>query len=67
MGRLVSVSKAAELSQYTTVHIRQLLRKRLVAGEKQGGIWLVELDSLIAYKKAMDEAGPSKFDPTKHQ
>ncbi|MDQ3249456.1 MAG: DNA-binding protein [Chloroflexota bacterium] len=67
MRTLVSVSKAAELSHYTTVHIRQLIRKRLVTGEKQGGIWLVELDSLMAYKKAMDEAGPSKFDPTKNQ
>lgn len=67
MGTLVSVSRAAELTEYTTAHIRQLVRKQLIKGEKQGGIWLVELESLMVYKQAMDEAGPSKFDPTKNQ
>lgn len=67
MGTLVSVSRAAELTEYTTAHVRQLLRKQLIKGEKQGGIWLVELESLLAYKKAVNEAGLSKFDPTKNQ
>jgi hypothetical protein len=67
MGTLVSVSKAAELSQYITAHVRQLIRKQLVNGEKQGGIWLVELESLLAYKQEMDEAGPKKFDSTKNK
>ena len=67
MATLVSVSRAAELSQYTTAHIRQLVRKELIKGEKQGGIWLVELESLLAYKQIMDEAGSGKFDPTKHK
>ncbi len=67
MGTLVSVSKAADLSQYTTAHVRQLLRKQLIKGEKQGGIWLVELESLLTYKQEMDMAGLSKLDPTRHK
>ena len=67
MGTLISVSRAAELTKYTTAHVRQLLRTQRIKGEKQGGIWLVELTSLMDYKQAMDEAGPSKFDPTKNQ
>lgn len=65
MATLISVSRAAELTAYTTAHIRQMLRKQVIKGEKQGGIWLVEQESVLAHKKAMDEAGPSKFDPTK--
>lgn len=67
MATLVSVARAAELTDYTTAHVRQLLRKQMIKGEKQGGIWLVELESLLAHKKDMDEAGPSKFDPTRNR
>ena len=67
MATLVSVTRAAEETGYTTAHVRQLLRKKLITGEKQGGIWLVELESLISWKQAMDEAGAQKFDPTKNQ
>jgi len=64
MGQLVLVAKAAEESKYTTAHIRLLLRKELIQGEKQGGTWLVDLDSLKAYEAEMDEVGAKKYDPT---
>lgn len=67
MSTLVSVSRAAELSVYQTAHIRQLLRKNLIKGEKQGGIWLVDLESLKEYEKRVEKEGTKKFDPTKYK
>lgn len=65
MANLVLVAQAARESGYTTAHIRLLLRKRLVKGEKHGGTWLVDLDDLKRYEQAMKEMGTQKFDPTR--
>ena len=65
MGNLVLISQAAEESDYTDIHIRYLLRKGLVKGQKPGGIWLVDLDDLRRYETEMKELGSKKFDPTK--
>jgi hypothetical protein len=67
MGTLVSVSRAAEQSIYQAAHIRQLLRKKFIRGEKQGGIWLVDPESLKEYEKRVEEEGSKKFDPTKYK
>lgn len=67
MTTLVSVSRAAEQSVYQAAHIRQLLRKNLIEGEKQGGIWLVDLESLKEYEKRVEKEGTKKFDPTKYR
>ena len=64
MGNLVLVTKAVEESEYTPAHIRLLLRKELVKGEKQGGTWLVDIESLRAYEAQMRELGMQKYDPT---
>jgi hypothetical protein len=65
VGTLVTVSKAAESSSYTKQHIRYLIRQGKIKGERQVGIWLVDLASLQAYESEMDEIGTKKFDPTK--
>lgn len=67
MGQLVLVSQAAEESEYSEPHIRLLLRQGRVKGEKQRGIWLVDIDDLKRYEQEMDEVGTKKFDPTKYQ
>ena len=64
MGNLVLVTKAAEESEYTPAHIRFLLRKQLIKGEKQGGTWLVDIESLRVYEAQMRELGMQKYDPT---
>jgi hypothetical protein len=65
MGQLVLITVAAQQTTYSTSHIALLLRQRRVAGEKVGGIWMVDLVSLKAYEAAMQELGSKKFDPTK--
>jgi len=67
MGQLVLVSQAVEESDYSEPHIRLLLRQGRVKGEKQRGIWMVDIDDLKRYEKKMDEVGTKKFDPTKYQ
>jgi hypothetical protein len=63
MGALVLIAKAVEESNYTTAHIRLLLRRGLIKGEKQGAIWLVDLDSLKSYEQQMNELGDARHDP----
>jgi hypothetical protein len=61
MSTLVLLTKAAEESTYSIVHIRHLVRDGLINGEKQGGIWLVDLDALKRYEEEMGEAGRTKY------
>jgi len=61
MPNFVLITKACEISKYSDRHIRLLLRNNLVKGEKQGGVWLVDLDDLLTYKAQMEEEGSQKF------
>ncbi len=67
MAHLVLVTQATQESSYTTDHIRYLLRRNLVKGIKEGGVWLVDLDDLKRYESAMQALGKKKFDPTRGQ
>jgi hypothetical protein len=64
---LVLIEQAAQESEYHPNHIRYLVRKGFIKGDKHGGIWLVDLDSLKEYEKRMNEEGTKKFDPTKYR
>ena len=63
MPNFVMVKEAQEQSSYTGDHIRLLIRQKVIAGKKVGGIWLVDLDGLLEYEKRMAEAGKSKHRP----
>ena len=65
MTNLVLIAQAAQESEYSAIHIRLLLRKRLVKGQKVGGTWLVDLDDLKRYEQGMMRLGTKKFDPTR--
>ena len=67
MANLVLVAEAAKHSMYKSNHIRHLLREGFIEGQKIGGTWLVDLDSLLTYEQHMEEEGTKKFDPTKYQ
>ncbi len=67
MSQLVLIKIAVQETGYSSPHISLLLRKGLVQGEKIGGIWLVDLESIKAYMAAMNELGNQKFDPTKNK
>ena len=66
MSELVLITIAVQKTGYSTPHIALLLRQGKIKGEKIGGIWLVDLDSLKEYEASMKELGSKKFDPTKH-
>ncbi len=65
MANLVLVAQAALESDYTTDHIRLLLRNDQIKGQKFGGTWLVDIDDLRRYEQDMKSLGPRKFDPTR--
>jgi len=63
MANLVLIKQAEEHSSYTVEHIRYLVRKHIVKGQKIGRILLVDLDDLQRYEHEMAEAGSSKYTP----
>lgn len=65
MATLLTVSEAAEVSNYTHEHIAYLVRERKIRGRKGGRFWLVELESLKEYEAKMAELGTLKHDPTR--
>ena len=67
MPNLVLVEQAARESEYNPDHIRYLARKGFIKGEKHGGTWLVDLDSLKEYEARMKVEGTHKHDPTKNK
>ena len=67
VAQLVLIDQAAQESEYDRNYIRYLARKQLIKGEKHGGTWLIDLESLEIYEKRMKEEGTKKFDPTKNQ
>ena len=52
-------------TQYSPRHIALLIRQGKISGQKQGKVWLVELDELKRYEEEMNQAGSTKFDPTR--
>jgi hypothetical protein len=66
MANFVLVALAAQESDYTPDHIRLLMRKGLVKGQKVGGTWLVDQDDLKRYEAQMKSLGNQKFDPTRN-
>jgi hypothetical protein len=67
MANLVLVARAARESEYSEIHIRYLLRNGFVQGEKEGRIWLVDLDDLKRYEQQMKSLGTKKHDPTRDE
>ena len=67
MANLILIDQALKESSYNRMYISYLARKGFIKGEKHGGVWLVDLESLKEYEAAMEEAGTKKFDPTKYK
>ena len=67
MANLVLIEQALKESTYDKNHIAYLARKGYIVGEKHGGVWLIDLDSLKEYEAQMQEEGAKKYDPTKNK
>jgi len=71
---LISVKEATETYGYSGSHIRNLLAKGMIEGEKIAGVWLVDPNSLEEHQARMERLGnkkhgtwakpPSKKSPT---
>ena len=57
---LISVKQATETYGYSGSHIRTLLGKGLIEGEKIAGVWLVDPDSLERHRARMERLGNKK-------
>jgi hypothetical protein len=67
VATLVLIEQAVQQSSYHPDHIRYLLRNSLIRGEKHGGTWLVDLDSLKEYESRMQDEGTHKHTPSKYR
>lgn len=60
VSNLVLIEQAVKESSYDRNHIAYLARKNVIKGEKHGGVWLIDLDSLREYETKMQEEGTQK-------
>jgi hypothetical protein len=56
----ISISKAGELSGYSPVHLRDLLRKHRIKGRKFVIVWQVSRSSLMAYFRQQSKRGEKR-------
>ena len=56
----ISVTEASERYGYSDSHIRNLLIKGQIEGEKFASVWMVEAQSLEKYKARMERLGSKK-------
>jgi len=56
----ISVREASERYGYSDSHIRSLLIKGLIRGEKFASVWMVDARSLETYKARMEQLGKRK-------
>ena len=59
----ITTKEAAELTGYFVTHVRHLIRKGHIKGQKFGRDWMVDRDSVLAYAKEMEQLGEAKYDP----
>lgn len=59
-NKFISVKEASERTGYSGSHIRNLLSKGVIAGEKFASVWLVDLGSVHKYRAQMQQLGNKK-------
>lgn len=57
---LISVKQATEKYGYSGSHLRDLLGKGVITGEKIAGVWLVDPHSVEEYQARMERLGNKK-------
>lgn len=60
MADWITTAEAAQLSGYSTYHIRDLIRYGKVQAQKFGTVWQVDRRSLLAYVKTAGELGKKR-------
>ena len=63
----IPTTEAATLTGYTVRYIQQLAREGIIEAQKiTPHAWLVNRDSILAYKQRMEEMGTEKFSPRRN-
>jgi hypothetical protein len=60
VGNFISVKEASERYGYSDSHIRNLLGKGLIKGEKFASVWMVDRRSIEQHKALMEQLGKKK-------
>ena len=60
---LVTIAEAAARTRYSVQHIWRLVTRGVVVGRRSGGIWLVSLASIEAYRRTNPKPGPRPSEP----
>jgi hypothetical protein len=60
---IVTAEVAAERSGFTPTYVRRLAARGIIIGTKHGNQWLIDIDSLLAYKDRMRAIGTQKHTP----
>jgi hypothetical protein len=59
-NKFISVKQASDRHGYSGSHIRNLLSKGVIAGEKFAGVWMVDPTSIERYRAEMEQLGSKK-------
>jgi excisionase family DNA binding protein len=63
----ITTAEAAELTGYSPVTFRWLVREGKIYGRKRGRDWFLDKESVLSYAKRMKDLGPAKHAPRKKQ
>jgi len=61
----ITTAEAAELTGYSSVTFRWLVREGKIKGQKRGRDWFLDKKSVLAYVEKMENLGTAKHDPTR--
>lgn len=59
----LSTKRAAELTGYNVKYLRYLASRGSIEAQKVARDWLINRESLLAYKRRMNDLGPQKHNP----
>lgn len=60
LGNFISVKEASERYGYSGSHIRNLLTRGVIEGEKFASVWMVDPQSIEKHKAQMEQLGKKK-------
>ena len=59
----ITTEQAETLTGYNQAYARRLASEGIIKARKVGRDWLINLESLLAYKAQMDALGPQRHNP----
>jgi excisionase family DNA binding protein len=59
----ITTTQGRTLTGYSQAYVRQIARDDRITAQKLGRDWLINRESLLAYKRRMDRLGPQKHNP----